>query len=175
MLILMRSLIVGLCVCVVFSSCNSRKVPDQRPLYPVKGEVTVDGKPVADVRVNCTDVKDVDRKELTGLSATTKEDGKFEVSTYYPGDGAPEGEYVVTFSWDGRPAAGRPGGRPGPDKLNNRYSDPKKSQVRFKVEKGKPTDLGKIELTTEVSIHGGARATTEPQRTREKQRRREAH
>jgi hypothetical protein len=151
MLMLMRSWIVGLCVCVVFSSCSSRKTPDQKPTYPVKGEVTVDGKSAANVRVGCTDMKDVNAKDPTVLYALTKENGKFEVSSYQPGDGAPEGEYVVTFTWGIKPGGGR--GRKaadgtGGDKLNNRYSDPKKSQVRFKVEKGKPTDLGKIDLTT---------------------------
>jgi hypothetical protein len=36
----------------------------------------------------------------------------------------------------------------GPDKLKGRYNDPKKSQIRCKVEKGKPADLGRIELST---------------------------
>jgi len=68
------------------------------------------------------------------------------LDTYQQGDGVPEGEYVLTFAW----------GQPnrfnniygGPDRLANRYSDPRQPKVRFKVEKGKPADLGRIELST---------------------------
>jgi len=36
----------------------------------------------------------------------------------------------------------------GPDKLNKRYTNPEKSEIKFTVEPGKPVDLGVIELTT---------------------------
>jgi hypothetical protein len=36
----------------------------------------------------------------------------------------------------------------GPDKLNDRYSDPEKSEIKVTVMPGEPTDLGEIKLTT---------------------------
>lgn len=36
----------------------------------------------------------------------------------------------------------------GPDKLKDKYSDPKKSECKVTVEKGKPADMGQIDLTT---------------------------
>jgi hypothetical protein len=82
----------------------------------------------------------------TVSSAFTGQDGGFSISTYESGDGVPAGDYVLTFMWGQKEAFS--GGYGGPDKLSNRYTDPKKSPVRFTVEAGKPTDLGRIDLTT---------------------------
>jgi 5-hydroxyisourate hydrolase-like protein (transthyretin family) len=113
---------------------------------PVKGEVSVDGKPVADVLVTCENVQGLDAKNTTVSSGKTNEEGKFDVSTYKQADGAPEGDYALTFSW--REYSVLKHAYIGPDKLNKRYANAKNSKFHFKAEPGKPVDLGKIELTT---------------------------
>ena len=77
--------------------------------------------------------------------AFTDEEGKFEISTYESSDGVPAGEYALTFMWGKWNMSGSYGG---PDKLNDRYTDPKTSEVKVTVKDGEPTDLGTIELTT---------------------------
>jgi hypothetical protein len=77
----------------------------------------------------------------------TKPDGSFEIATYESGDGVPEGDYVLTFSWQAFNLLSN--SYSGPDKLKQRYSDSKASEVRLTVKAGEPTDLGEIKLTTE--------------------------
>jgi len=141
----MRLTLVALCGCVFFASCGPSG-PPRKETFPVKGEVSVDGQPAGALAVYCTNAAGMDTKMPTVSQTITKEDGKFEISTYGQSDGVPEGEYILTFMWG--KADVLHGGYGGPDKLNGRYKDPKESKVRFKVEKGKPVDLGKIELTT---------------------------
>ena len=143
---LMTWLAVPAMFCLLLCSC-SEQGPPRKETYPVTGEVYVDGQPAAQLAVRCTDVKGIDKEAPTVSSAFTDETGKFEIATYEASDGVPEGEYVLTFEWgQWNTISGQYGG---PDKLNGRYNNLETSENRFKVEKGKQTDLGRIELTTE--------------------------
>jgi hypothetical protein len=138
----MKRLLLAL-VCLTLCSC-AEKAPDRKPVYPLTGQVLVDGQPARRVSVFCHDVKGMDGKQPTLSSSTTDQDGKFAMTTYETGDGVPQGEYVLTFEW----YDGVPGGAPLPDKLKHRYADVKASKVRATVKAGEPTDLGKVELAT---------------------------
>lgn len=135
-------LLAGICLSCL--ACAEEGSP-RKETYPVTGEVYVDGEPANYLAVTCHDVNGTDTAMPTVSSAFTGPDGKFSISTYESGDGVPAGDYVLTFMWGELNAlSGRYGG---PDKLKGRYAEPKKSEVRFKVEPGQPTDLGRIELT----------------------------
>jgi hypothetical protein len=110
----------------------------------VTGVVVVDGQPTAGLMVMCHDVKGLDTEHPTKSSAFTDENGRFEISTYEKADGVPEGEYMLTFAWCDFNAFSMGFG---PDKLNERYTDPETSEYRVTVEAGKPNDLGRIELS----------------------------
>jgi len=133
-------------LCVLLCSCKESKPAGWKETFPVKGEVYVDGKPASGLQVTCTDASATDTKTPAAPPALTTEDGKFELSSYKAGDGVPVGDYALTFIWGKINLMSM--SYSGPDKLNGRYTDPKQSKNRFKVEKGKPTDLGRIELTT---------------------------
>ena len=132
-------------LCLWFCSCGE-KMPDRKETFPVTGEVYVDGQPAAQLQVACHDVKGLDAAAPTVSSALTGPDGKFAISTYQSADGVPAGEYLLTFAWGTFNMISKSYG--GPDKLKGRYADHQKSQHRFTVESGKPTDLGRIELST---------------------------
>lgn len=141
----MAWLAVPAVLCFLFCSCGGGDA-SRKETFPVSGEILVDGQPAAELAVRCVDVSGIDKEDPTFSQAFTDEEGKFQIATYEAADGVPEGEYVLMFMWGKwNRISGNYGG---PDKLNNRYMDPRKSQHRFKVEKGEPTDLGKIELTT---------------------------
>ncbi len=140
----MMWLAVPTAFCLLLCSCGEEG-PPRKETYPVTGEVYVDGQPAANLAVRCIDVNGMDKEDPTFSSAFTDESGKFEIATYESGDGVPEGEYVLTFEWGKWQLNGSYGG---PDKLNDRYKDSKKSQNRFNVEEGKATELGRIDLTT---------------------------
>ncbi|MEX1231137.1 MAG: hypothetical protein WEB58_12905 [Planctomycetaceae bacterium] len=112
--------------------------------FPITGAVTVDGKPVETLLVVCHPV--TPGPIPTTISSFTDKEGKFSIGTYESGDGAPEGEYKLTFMWGQWNMNGRYGG---PDKLHDRYTDPEKPEVAVTVKPGEPIDLGAISLTTE--------------------------
>ena len=119
---------------------------NRKPTYPVTGVLVVDGQPAEAVRITLNDVKGMDPNKPTYSETFSDKDGKFAVSTYEKGDGVPEGEYVLTFYWGTiNPLNMQYGGE---DKLKQKYVDPATSQFRIKVDKGKPNDMGRIELST---------------------------
>ena len=133
-------------LCLLFSSCAQQEEPFRKETSPATGIVHVDGKPAAVLQIMCHDVKGMDTEHPSVSAGMTDQEGKFTISTYESGDGMPPGDYVLTFLWGEMNRM--KGGYGGPDKLNDRYSDPKTSEVKFTVVEGQPTDLGTIELTT---------------------------
>ena len=150
MILLNTKLLKTLFLCLItlpLFSCGGAEEPYTKQTFHVKGKIAIDGKePGSSVKVSCHNKGEVDTKHPTISGCKTADDGTFEIATYTSGDEMPEGEYVLTFLWGKYNAISRSYG--GTDKLKKRYSDPKKSEIIFTVEAGKPTDLGVIELTT---------------------------
>jgi hypothetical protein len=133
--------------CVLLVGCSSTaQGPPRKPVSPVTGELIVDGKPAAMVQVELHDPNAATASVHSYSMAYTEADGKFSFTTYEQNDGVPPGEYTVLFYWGDMNLVTKQYG--GPDKLKNKYREPGKSPVKLKVEEGKPTDLGRIELTT---------------------------
>ena len=122
------------------------KHPNEKQVFKIKGNVTVDGKPETDIQIALHDKSGPDNKQPTYPQGFTDAEGKIRISTYEEGDGAPAGDYNVTFAWQEFNLMSRSFG--GPDKLNKKYSDPKKTPFSVTLGEGKPNDLGKVELTT---------------------------
>jgi len=99
------------------------KGPVRQKTYPVTGKVTVDGKPVAHLRVFAKAKEAGDTKYPILPQAATEEDGSFQLYSYEPGDGIPSGDYMLTFTWQ--------------------------ELQGFVYGEDKPVDLGTIKLTTQ--------------------------
>ena len=67
-----------------------------------------------------------------------QDDGSFVLSTYKPGDGVPEGEYVVTVVWKEKQRALGKWRDVGPDKLKGTYADKSKSALRVHITPDNP-------------------------------------
>ena len=119
---------------------------NEKQVFEIKGTVMVDGKPVDQIQVALHDKAGLDSKQPTYPQGFTDESGKIRISTYADGDGAPAGEYNVTFSWQEFDLMSR--SYAGPDKLNTKYSDPKTTTFSLSLGAGKPNDMGTVELTT---------------------------
>lgn len=141
-----RGSVFPLCVSLVLLSGCRDEGPRGGPrieTFPITGQVTVDGNPTETLLVVANPVGKA--AVPTTISSFTDKEGKFSISTYESDDGAPEGDYKLTFKWGQWGMNGRYGG---PDKLNDRYTDPEKSEIAVTVKKGEPIDLGTIQLTT---------------------------
>jgi hypothetical protein len=107
-------------------------------VYPVSGKVTVNGQPVEGAEVVFYGAT----PDLTGPGTpapvgTTDANGEFRLRSYDPEDGAPAGKFNVTVIWREPipPNADREMYQP-KDRLQGRYSDPKKSGLTATVEEG---------------------------------------
>lgn len=104
------------------------------PIFPVKGLVTLDGKPIAGARVSLQAVQGAKPGDINP-NAVTDEAGAFQLSTYAPLDGAPEGAYAVTVSW--------------PVVLNGSGSDPEYGKERLPVRYQVPDKSGLVITVSE--------------------------
>jgi hypothetical protein len=134
--------LVGCLGLLGLTGCSRESGPQ---VFPVHGQVRVDGKLAAHAQVTFHPVGD-SRPDAVHPAATTDEQGNFSLTSYTAGDGAPEGEYQVAVVWF---LASKPRG-PGEESttrnhLPERYGRAESSQLRATVSKGdntlKPFDL----------------------------------
>lgn len=125
--------------------------PPRIETYPVTGKVLVNGQPVK--FPSMVNVRLVKTQSIQGLADDTDstsfagEDGVFKIGTYDISDGAPAGEYRLTFEVGSMNLLKQQfrGGL-----LKNKYSDPATSQwpVTVTAADSGGIDLGTIELTS---------------------------
>lgn len=97
--------------------------------YPVSGAVLVKGKAVAGVKVSLHAQFSMGTYKFTPFALTGK-DGKFTVTTKTANDGAPAGDYLVTFE------------------MLQAGSDARGQDIEVDVWKGKYADQAKAEKVT---------------------------
>jgi hypothetical protein len=86
--------------CAVFAGCSS---DDGRvEVLPISGMVTSNGKPAEGVILQLVPAEGSIAK-AAGLfpGGVSDSNGVYRLTTYKPGDGAPEGEYKVRLYWPG--------------------------------------------------------------------------
>ncbi|MDY3552700.1 hypothetical protein R5W24_001787 [Gemmata sp. JC717] len=116
------------CVLMAAAACTA-KLPDHPPVYPVRGELLVNGKPAVGAVVSFHPVGNA-APGAVRPQATVEADGTFRPNSFDPRDGAPAGEYALTVFWPG----GK--GHIGPDRLKGRYSDPTRPVRKVTVKAG---------------------------------------
>jgi hypothetical protein len=123
-------------------SCSSNST-----LYPVQGKVLHNNQPAkgAVVTFHPVGVDEVKAIRTTGL---TREDGTFTLTTSQQ-EGAPAGEYEVTFIWPEEVARkGKMISTEPPDtrdRLQGAYADRRKSKLKVEIKKG-PNQLEPFHL-----------------------------
>lgn len=107
--------------------------------YPVTGKVAYQGKPAAGFQVVFNPVTEQNGPRFAP-SGTTNDNGEFHLRSYQADDGAPPGEYAVTFTWLQPVPGPDPGDAPRQiDRLRGRYSDPTRSVFKVSVHEGDNT------------------------------------
>lgn len=118
--------------------------------FPVRGQVTLDGKPVANATIVFKPVDASKFKWREQPQAKSDAEGRFTVFTYEANDGAPAGDYRVGIAI--LAAAEDEGSdqvrhEKGAVKIPARYGDAATSGLTARVE-AKPTELATFELTS---------------------------
>ena len=131
-----RSIVVALALAVSGAGCGQ---PKFKTTYPVQGHVLFNGKPIGGVKVVLLSVDDKDDQPVRP-TGTVDESGRFVLSTYANGDGAPAGSYKVTVVTPLPEPKGQAGQKPLPrqpeptSKVPARYSNPDTSGLTVVVE-----------------------------------------
>lgn len=110
---------------LAFAGCSSET---QVPVFPVSGKVSFQGKPPvgAQVILHSAGAGAVDGVVPVG---TVQQDGSFTITSYEPGDGAPEGQYVALIRWFRLSKDGTPG----PNVLPAKYASATATPVKVSV------------------------------------------
>jgi hypothetical protein len=132
----------------VLIGCDDGKIAR----YPVTGTVLVDGKPAEGATVIFVPVDGTEEfQRERPFDDSTDSEGRFELRTFQPGDGAPAGEYKVMVRWlatagptNAETDRDRPVGGP-PDRLRGRYFNPETSGLSAKVEES-ATEVPPLDL-----------------------------
>jgi hypothetical protein len=103
--------------------------------YPVRGQVQQAGKPLAEALVVFYPL-DTPPIPFPKPQAHTDAQGRFELTTFESGDGAPVGNYAITVELRAPRQLGEEVVRDGPSVLSARYSQPDKSGLRAQVAEG---------------------------------------
>lgn len=134
-------------ILLVISGCGRGRIPT----YPVSGTVNVDARPAdGAIIIFCPATAGT---ELDSVRPAGKTDaaGKFQLTTFEPGDGAPAGEFKVLVKWPASTLAGddrerRPGSaNKGPDRLKGKYYNQESTPITATIQKG-ANDLPPFEL-----------------------------
>ncbi|MGA2031269.1 MAG: hypothetical protein ABSG68_03345 [Thermoguttaceae bacterium] len=126
----------GLALAAALAGCS--RAPARLPVQPVEGQVLWNGKPLAGAAVVFYPQGWQTDGSTRAPRAQTGSDGKFHIGTYDKGDGAPEGQYLVTVVHFPMVPRGSDV-VPGPNVLPKKYASPKTTDLHVQVTKGTNT------------------------------------
>jgi len=136
-----RSCCLALCLTTLFSACNASP-QDLQPVIPVDIQLYYNQRPLEDAQVALHPAGEPEGKIVARPNGFTDSSGRVRLTTYYPGDGAPEGEYTVTLIW--APIVGTVRGENEerePDRFRGQYSNPAVSPLRLSISKNTPMPI----------------------------------
>jgi hypothetical protein len=112
--------------------CGEAK-PERVPLHAVQGAITFKGQPIPGAFLTFHPKAPVE--SVPTPRASVNGSGEFTLSTYDGGDGAPEGEYVVTVQWY-KPIRNGADVVAGPNVIPRKYAAPSTSNLNVRVAAG---------------------------------------
>jgi hypothetical protein len=105
-------------------------------VYPVSGTVRYNGRPVANAQVTFHPVNEANRKAVRPVGKVDDQ-GRFALTSFKDGDGAPAGEYKVTVVWYlARPARAGSDETVSANYLPQKYASVETSQLSVTVTPG---------------------------------------
>jgi hypothetical protein len=112
--------------------CSEAK-PDRIAVHPAAGTITFKGQPAHGASLTLH--PKTAAESIPAPRANVEKDGSFKLSTFNGGDGAPEGEYVVTVRWyklvkEGSDLIA------GPNVIPPKYTNPQSSDLTVRIAAG---------------------------------------
>ena len=111
---------------------------------------TIDGTPARDVRVTLHSEKLISAGDPFRPSGMTDDQGIFKLTTYETHDGAPAGNYAITFRW-APPQKSLLDPIP-KDKFDNRFAMPTEDSLTCEVKVSDTQDLGTFEIDLDKKL-----------------------
>jgi hypothetical protein len=136
----LRGLFLGLMVVAV--GCGQSVDAPPVAVHPAQGKITFKGLPTHGATVTLH--PKTPSADVPVPRATVDKTGAFKVSTFAPGDGAPEGEYTVTVFWY-KPIGTGLDVTPGPNVIPVKYTKPESTDIVVKIAAGQ-NDIPAIQL-----------------------------
>lgn len=141
----LRTVLAAAAVALLMASCSKSNAPEQLPVFPVEGKLTLDGQAAPGAFIVLHPVGH-ELPKTAQPKARVSPDGTFKIGTYSQGDGAPEGEYVLTAEW--KKLVTKDGDTlPGPNVLPQELAKPTTSTFKVKVAQGK-NELEPLQLSS---------------------------
>ena len=122
-------------VSIAIVGCGGQSLPGPEP-QPVHGKLIYRGRPAHGFRVAFHPLG-AQKGPRFAPSAMTDENGEFHLQSYRPGDGAPIGDYAVTFEAPQASTNGDPNDAPQfVDQLHGKLNNPATSKFKVTVREG---------------------------------------
>lgn len=122
--------VIGIAAALFVLACGCGPPDEVRPaLHPTQGSLLINDQPAEGAMLVFHRVGEPSFDARgTRPTATVDAAGKFALTTYQAGDGAPAGEYQVAILWFDDPDSSSPW-----DKLGGRFANPTRSEIRVTV------------------------------------------
>jgi hypothetical protein len=119
--------------CLVGLLGCSEAQPDRVAVHPAAGVFTFKGQPAHGASLTLH--PKAAAEDVPAPRASVDKDGSFKLSTFNGGDGAPEGDYVVTVRWYKLVKQGSDL-IAGPNVIPRKYTDPQSSDLTIRIAAG---------------------------------------
>jgi hypothetical protein len=138
---LLRSLFLTAAVALA-AGCGQSAPDSHVVVHPAKGKITFQGQPIPGAMLTLHPKTEL--PEVPKPRANVGNDGAFAVTTFAGGDGAPEGNYVLTVVWY-KPIKKGADIQAGPNVIPKKFTAPQTSNLTVKIASGQ-NDLPTIQL-----------------------------
>lgn len=132
----LRQILAVMCS-LSFATAGCGKTQPWEQVVPAKGTVTFKGKPIAGVQLTLFPVNP-EFPASVRPTATTSQNGEFQIGTHSATDGAPAGEYKVAVVW--HPLVNNGGGPVrGDNALPQKLANPETSDLKIVIAESETT------------------------------------
>jgi hypothetical protein len=128
----LASVAATLLLAVTTAGCGKAE-PERVAVFPTTGKITFKGQPTIGATVLLH--PKAPQEKVPAPRASVAPDGTFKLSTFNTGDGAPEGEYVLTVKWY-KPVKNGGDVVSGPNVIPAKYTQAESSTIVVRVAAG---------------------------------------